>query len=246
MDCYKKFAHIYDRLIYGDIDYKIWAKSILKICEDYNIIREDYLDLACGTCNMTKELGKMFKNTWAVDMSCEMLTEAEQKMRLEKIKTQFVCQDISRLNLNKEFNLITCALDSTNYILDEEDLKRYFLLVNKHLKKDGIFIFDINSYYKLTQVLGNNVYNYDDDDTVYIWENVLENEIVYMYLTFFMKEGDIYRRFDEEHRERAYKQEFIDNVLETSGFKILKKLDNYKYEEIKNETERITYVVMKK
>lgn len=246
MDCYKKFAHIYDRLIYGDIDYKNWANVILKICEDYNIIKEDYLDLACGTCNMTKELGKMFKHTWAVDMSCEMLTEAEQKMRLEKIKTQFVCQDISRLNLNKEFDLITCALDSTNYILDEEDLKRYFLLVNKHLKKDGIFIFDINSYYKLTQILGNNAYNYDDDETVYIWENVLENEIVYMYLTFFIKEGEIYRRFDEEHRERAYKQEFIDAVLETSGFKILKKLDNYKSEKIKNETERITYVVMKK
>lgn len=97
-------------------------------------------------------------------------------------------------------------------------------------------------------MLGNNVYNYDDEDVVYIWENVLEDDIVEMYLTFFIKEGDTYRRFDEEHRERAYKDNFISELLKELGFTIIKKLDNYEDEniEIGNDTERIVYVLMKK
>ncbi|KEI12500.1 SAM-dependent methyltransferase [Clostridium novyi B str. ATCC 27606] len=243
MSCYKEFAHIYDRLIYGDIDYAKWAKVIMKICENYNLSKEDYLDLACGTGNMTKELAKEFKHTWAVDMSQEMLTEAEEKMRKEKIKAKLVCQDISNLKLNKKFDLITCVLDSTNYILEVEDLKRYFSSVKDHLKEDGLFIFDINSYYKLTNILGNNIYNYDEDDVVYIWENLLEEDIVDMYITFFIKSGDMYKRFDEEHRERAYTEEFLEKLLNDVGFNVEKKLDSYESEEIKEDTERIVYIL---
>ncbi|MFU0825710.1 class I SAM-dependent DNA methyltransferase [Clostridium sp.] len=245
MECYKEFAHIYDKLIYADVDYKRWAKILLNICNEYNIKKEDYLDLACGTGNMTKELGKEFKHTWAVDMSQEMLTEAEDKIRCEKIKAKFVCQNIVELKLNKKFDLITCVLDSTNYILSDEELMKYFRSVYEHLHEDGIFVFDINSYYKLTKILGNNLYNYDDGDVVYIWENVLEDDIVDMYLTFFIKEGEFYRRFDEEHSERAYKMSFLDKILNDIGFTVLKKLDNYESENIKEDTERIVYVISK-
>ncbi|KGM94329.1 SAM-dependent methyltransferase [Clostridium botulinum] len=245
MSCYKEFAHIYDKLIYGDIDYAKWAKVIISICEKYNLSKEDYLDLACGTGNMTKELAKEFKHIWAVDMSQEMLTEAEEKMRKEKIKAKLVCQDISNLKLNKKFDLITCALDSTNYILEVEDLKNYFSSVKEHLKEEGLFIFDINSYYKLTKILGNNIYNYDEDDVVYIWENLLEEDIVDMYITFFIKSGDMYKRFDEEHRERAYTEEFLEKLLNDIGFNVEKKLDSYESEKIKEDAERIVYILKK-
>jgi SAM-dependent methyltransferase len=66
--------------------------------------------------------------------------------------------------LNHKFDLITCILDSTNYILSEEDLENYFKSVYKHLKDNGLFIFDINSYYKLTEILGNNTYNFDNEE----------------------------------------------------------------------------------
>lgn len=246
MECYKEFAKIYDKLIYGDVDYKRWADCIIKICDEYSINKNSYLDLACGTGNMTKEIGKYFKHIWAVDLSYDMLTEAEDKLRNNKLKAKFVCQDISNLNLKSKFDLVTCILDSTNYILDIEKLKNYFISVYEHLNDKGIFIFDINSYYKLTETLGNNIYNYDNEDVVYIWENVLENDIVDMYLTFFIKEGEMYRRFDEEHRERAYTDEFISDLLAKIGFTILKKLNNYESEKIEEDAERIVYVLMKK
>jgi len=246
MSCYKEFAKVYDELIRPDIDYKKWSTIILDNCRELGVNYDNYLDLACGTGNMTEEIAKAFKQAWAVDLSSEMLTEAENKLRKSGVKAKFVCQDICSINLNKKFDLITCCLDSTNYILDTEELIGYFNGVFNHLKEDGVFIFDINSYYKLTNILGNNIYKYEDDKVVYIWENSLEDDIVDMYLNFFIKEGDLYRRFDEEHSERAYREEFIEKSLEDIGFKIVKKLNNYEEKTIIDTTERIVYVVKKK
>ncbi|MBU3189880.1 class I SAM-dependent methyltransferase [Clostridium bowmanii] len=247
MDCYKEFAHIYDELINSDIDYSAWASKILGICSEYNIDRKNYLDLACGTGNLTIEIVSEFKHIWAVDLSSDMLCVAEKKIRDAGIKAKFLCRDICELNLNlnNTFNLITCCLDSTNYILEEENFKKYLLGVYDLLKEDGLFVFDVNSYYKLTKVLGNNTYNFDSDNLVYIWENYLENDIVEMSLTFFAKEGQVYRRFDEQHSERAYKEEYIESVIKEVGLEIIKKMDNYEDKIVCENTERICYVLKK-
>ena len=245
MNCYGKFAHIYDNLINSDIDYSTWAKKIINICEKLNIDRENYLDLACGTGNMTEKLAFYFKNTWAVDLSSEMLSEADIKLRNSGLKVNFICQNIANFNLNKKFNLITCCLDSTNYILKGSELQSYFKSVFNHLENKGVFLFDINSYYKITNILGNNTYTYDDKDITYMWENYLENDIVDMYLTFFIRHEDFYKRFDENHRERAYTCEYIESTLKNCGFKIVNKLDNYSDKIVTDTSERISYVVTK-
>jgi SAM-dependent methyltransferase len=245
MECYNEFADIYDELIYGDVNYKGWAEKILLLCDEVDLNRKDYLDLACGTGNLTVHLGKNFVSTTAVDLSQYMLTKAEEKLREQRIRAKLMCQNICSFNLRKTFDLITCALDSTNYILNEEDLISYFKCVYNHLKEDGIFIFDINSQYKLLNILGSNIYHYDSEEVVYIWENEIEDGILDMYLTFFVKEGQVYKRFDEHHRERVYGEEYLDGVLYNLGFKIRKKLDNYESTEIKEKTERIVYVLEK-
>lgn len=246
MECYNEFADIYDELIYGDVDYELWAERILEICEENKLIKKDYLDLACGTGNLTVHIGKKFVSTTAVDLSQYMLTKAEEKLREQRIRAKLMCQNMCDFNLRKTFDLITCALDSTNYILKEDDLRNYFKCVYNHLKEDGIFIFDINSEFKLTHILGNNVFNFDSEDVVYIWENEVEEEVLHMYLTFFVKEGQVYKRFDEHHKERIYSEKYLDSILNEIGFKIKKKLDNYASKEIKVETERIVYVLEKR
>ncbi|WP_026884461.1 class I SAM-dependent DNA methyltransferase [Clostridium akagii] len=243
MECYKDFAHIYDELIQGDVDYKTWGNVILDICKENNINFEEYLDLACGTGNMTKEIATSFKHTWGVDLSEDMLMEADKKLRGLSIKGKLVSQNICNLQLNRKFDLITCCLDSTNYILNEQEIEKYLIGVKNHLKEDGIFIFDINSYYKLSHVLGNNIFTYDDGEVVYIWENNFENEIVDMFLTFFVKDHGRYDRFDEEHSERAYTESQIEGLLIKCGFLILKKLNNYRNVKIEEDTERIVYIV---
>ncbi|MFA9398310.1 MAG: class I SAM-dependent methyltransferase [Clostridiaceae bacterium] len=240
MDCYNDFAFIYDKLITKDINYKDWSKYIISICKNRNIEYNEYLDLACGTGNMTCEIEKYFNQTYAVDLSSDMLTLAKNKL---SNKTKLICQDISDINLNKKFNLITCCLDSMNYLTEKTDLEKFFCNVNMHLEQEGIFIFDVNSYYKLSYILGNNIYNYDNEDVYYIWENNFEDDLLNMYLTFFIKDEDKYIRFDEEHLERAYTEEYLDELIDSSGFEILEKHDGYSENIISEKTERIVYVL---
>lgn len=243
---YREFANIYDELIYEDINYDKVAEKIIDLYTENSISFEDYLDLACGTGNVAIKVAKHFKNTYAVDLSDDMLNIAFDKFKKNKIKAKVICQDMRELSLNKKFNLITSVLDSTNYIIEDEDLFNYFKKVYEHLKEDGVFIFDINSYYKLSTVIGNNIYTYSSDEIFYTWENSFEEEVLNMFLTFFVKQDNgLYEKFEEEHFERAYKETYIEQVLEQCGFKLLKKFAGYSEKKVDENSERILYVVRK-
>lgn len=243
---YKEFANIYDELIYEDINYDKVAEKIIDLCNENNIDFDDYLDLACGTGNVAIKVAKNFKNIYAVDLSDDMLNVAFDKFKKNKIKAKVICQDMCELSLNKKFNLITSVLDSTNYITEDEDLLSYFSRVYDHLKDNGLFIFDINSYYKLSTVLGNNIYTYSSDEIFYTWENSFEEEILNMFLTFFVRtDNNLYEKFEEEHFERAYKEEYIEKILKECKFKIIKKFEGYTNKKVENNSERILYVVTK-
>ena len=232
---YGEFAKIYDELINEDINY-----------DKYNINKEMYLDLACGTGNIGVRMAKYFKSTYAVDLSEDMLREAFDKFKAERIKAKIICQDMRELSLNHKFDVITCVLDSTNYLIEDGDLEKYFTGVYEHLKDGGLFIFDINSFYKLTNILGNNIYTYSSEDVFYTWENTIEDNVVNMFLTFFVKEkNELYERFEEEHFERAYEESEIEEVLNQVGFTLLGKFDGYNIDEVQQESERILYVVGK-
>lgn len=244
---YEEFSKIYDSLIKEDINYGSITKGILEIAKDNNIDMVDYLDLACGTGNVSSLIADKFQNTYLVDMSSNMLSKAQNKFFEKGIDTSIICQDMTNLNLMKQFDLITCVLDSTNYLLEDEEIFDYFRGIYDHLKDEGIFIFDINSYYKLSNILGNNIFIHNEDDIFYSWENEFEDDIVSMYLTFFVKDKnkDIYQKFEENHEERAYTEEFIENVLSKCNLKVINKYSGYEKKDINSKSERIVYVIKK-
>lgn len=243
---YGEFAKIYDELINEDINYDEMVARILEICNSYNVELNDYLDIACGTGNVTIRIAKYFKNIYGVDLSEDMLREAFDKFKEARIKGKIICQDMTELSLNKEFDLITSVLDSTNYITDLNDLQNYFNGVYTHLKSNGLFIFDVNSYYKLSEILGNNIYTYSEEEVFYTWENVFEDSLLSMFLTFFVKKGDLYERFEEEHLERAYTEKELEEELKKANLEVIAKFDGYTENYVQANTERIVYVIRKK
>lgn len=242
---YGEFAKIYDELINEDINYDEMVTRIINICEDENINFNSYLDVACGTGNVTMRLATKFKDIFAVDLSEDMLREAFEKFKANKIKGKVICQDMTELTLNKKFDLITSVLDSTNYIIEEDGIESYFKSIYDHLNDDGIFIFDINSYYKLSEILGNNIYTYSEEEVFYTWENTFEDDLLSMFLTFFVKKGDLYERFEEEHLERAYKEDEIETYLKNANLEVINKFDGYTNDKVKSDSERLVYVVKK-
>lgn len=242
---YGEFAKIYDELINEDINYDEMVQRIIDICNDEKVKFNSYLDVACGTGNVTIRLAEKFKEIFAVDLSEDMLREAFEKFKVNKIKGKVICQDMTELCLNRKFDLITSVLDSTNYIIEEEGLESYFKAIYEHLSDDGIFIFDINSYYKLSEILGNNIYTYSEEEVFYTWENTFEDDLLSMFLTFFVKSTELYERFEEEHLERAYKENEIEEYLKLANLKVINKFDGYTKYNVQAKSERIVYVVKK-
>ena len=242
MESYEKLSNYYDEIILKDIDYKNIKEFILRKTENKNY----YLDLGCGTANLSSLIGEYFKETYLIDISENMLALASNKFYDKNIK--FKAFNISMTDINllgEKFSLVSSTIDSLNYIQKAKEIKEVFTHVYNLLEDNGVFIFDLNSKYKLENILGNNTFIYDEDDIFYTWENFLDETTIDMYLNFFIKRDDTYKRFTEVHTEKIYETEFIRNTLKDVRFTEIEIYDNYKEKEINNKSERITFVVRK-
>ena len=63
-----------------------------------------------------------------------------------------------------------------NYILEKEELKQVFSLVNNYLDPGGIFLFDLNTEYKYKELLGDSTIAGDQEECSFIWENQYDEE----------------------------------------------------------------------
>lgn len=240
---YKEFAYIYDDLTY-DVDYKKWYEYIMKILEINNKKPIDILEMACGTGKLSAYFLEADYNMTCFDISEDMLAVAENKLREYK-NLKLLHQDMVEFSNPNSYDLIISNCDSINYILEDEDLLQTFINARENLREDGIFIFDINSSYKLKNILGNNIFIENTEDIFYTWENFLyeEEKIVEFYLNFFVREEENkYKRFSEEHIERIYEINEILLILEKAGFKNVKYYETFELNEPNNYTNRITFV----
>ncbi|HSP47815.1 MAG TPA: class I SAM-dependent methyltransferase [Clostridiaceae bacterium] len=241
MDSYGEFSRIYDELVNEDIDYTAFADFIKGLAFG----RGHYLDAACGTGNMSVLLAPRFKTTTLVDLSPDMLTIASEKLERLGVSYEGFCIPMEEMRFSKTFSLVTSILDSVNYLIEEGAVERFFKAVFDHLEDDGLFVFDINSPYKLREVLGNNEYLYTGDDIVYTWENFLEGDLLEMQLNFFIRKGTLYERVEEHHTERVFSEKELSDILLRTGFKSVTTYDGYTPERVTETTERITFVARK-
>lgn len=246
MDSYNKFAYLYDELM-NDFDYENWYRYIEEIFKRYDRLPKEILEMACGTGNLSYYIGKAGYKLTCFDLSDEMLAIAYKKLsRFKNIRV--LNQDMIDFNLNKKFDSIISICDSINYIVHEDDLLKVFKNVWNHLNDDGIFIFDINSHYKIKEIIGNNTFIEDRGDIYYSWQNYYneDDNICDFYLTFFLsKDGDSFMRFDEEHRERAYNIEEVIELLNRAGFNKVEYFECFTFKEPHKMSERINFVAFK-
>jgi SAM-dependent methyltransferase len=238
---YNNFAYFYDELI-NDVDYKKWVDYYFKIFKRYGQKPSLGLDLGCGTGSMTVEFSQRGIEMTGVDLSEDMLMVAREKSEGQDIL--YLNQDMREFELYGTVDFIVSGLDCINYVTDKRDLLRVFRLANNYLNPGGLFIFDINTRYKLENITGNNTFVLENEDVFCTWQNEFDKKraISDFYLTFFSKEGNSYKRFDEEHQERAYSIEEITELIEKSGMKLLKVYDALSFEKPKKNSERVFFI----
>lgn len=216
MNSYTDFAYVYDRLI-GQ-DYEKWADYIEALFQRAGVKPKFVLDLGCGTGSITNILAGRGYDMIGVDSSCDMLSVAREKASAKGLDVLYLCQDIREFELYGTVDAIICTLDVLNYITNPKELSKVFALVKNYLNPGGVFIFDLNTEYKLAEILGNNTFVNDENGVFYVWENEYSEKISRQYLTFFSEgENGLYTRFDETHIQRAYSMDEILDFLGKNG-----------------------------
>ena len=245
MDAYTSFASVYDTFM-DNIPYEEWAEYLVGLIKEYGIHDGLVLDLGCGTGNMTELLAHAGYDMIGIDNAEEMLEIAMDKRAESGHDILYLLQDMREFELYGTVKAIVSICDSINYITEEEDLLEVFRLVNNYLDPKGIFVFDFNTVYKYSEVLGNQTIAEDRDECSFIWDNYYyEDEQINEYeLSLFIKEedSDLYRKYQETHFQKAYDLETIKGLVEQSGLEYITAYDAFTKNAPHDNSERI-YVV---
>lgn len=245
MGAYHALAQSYDRLT-SDVDYNATVDFYYEILRKEGLKPKTAVDLACGTGSVAILLAQKGLRVTAVDMSAEMLSEAAQKaMELEN-PPFFVNQRLEQLRLPRGVDLAVCALDSLDYITNPEDCAEAIRRVYRVLNPGGIFIFDVNTPEKLRAMDGQ-IFLDEDDDVFCVWRGEFDEEtnICSYGMDLFQRNGGVWHRSFEEHREYAYSQTQLTGFLKEAGFTHIEVYADRKFEAPKQGEQRIYFKARK-
>jgi ubiquinone/menaquinone biosynthesis C-methylase UbiE len=227
---YKRFAEIYSRGEYPNLS-QTMAQVLPSVIETYDIQvpeTQKLLDVACGEGSFAVEMSLKGWEVTGVDQSEEMLRLAQHRAQKANTKVNFQKQDMRFLDYSNDFDLATCWFDSLNYNITRDNLQSSFNSVFRTLKPGGWFLFDMNTCYGLSVTWQKNRC-YVAQETPELVElhrtsYDYEKHIACLKLTWFVKMGDLWEKFEEKHYERAFTLAEIEDCLQYSGFKIKDRL----------------------
>jgi len=243
VECYDEFALCYDKLM-EDVDYKIWVDYINNGILKHSNGVKNVLEMACGTGNLTQYL---VKNPWfysAFDISEQMLSIAREKLIKEHIKWSL--QNMIDFHFVELFDLIIAGCDGINYLKDDNEMFMAFKNIRKHLKKDGLFVFDVSTPYKFENQLKDKTIIIDEDDITVIWQNYYNSKKynIKMDLIFFEKEDNgQYNRYEEQHIQHSNSLDNLKEMLTKAGFDEINVYGDYKFKKASETDERWYFFV---
>ena len=244
MEAYSGFAKVYD-LFMDNIPYEEWTDYVKELFAEEGVKDGILLDLGCGTGSVTELLAKSGFDMIGIDNSEEMLEIAMEKRAESGLDILYLLQDMRDFELYVTVKGVVSICDSMNYILDDEDLLDVFKLVHNYLDNEGIFIFDMKTMHEYANVMADNTFAEDREESSFIWENYYdeEEEINQYDLSIFVKEEDgRYRKYEETHLQRAYEQQCVEELIKESGLELLHVYDAFTRELPAEDSQRIYFV----
>ena len=240
--CYGKFSVYYDKLN-DDCDYLKWSQYLIEQIKKHSEGKFG-MDLACGTGRITVLFKQAGFDVVGLDKSSEMLSAAALHAKTSGQNLTFLQGDLKNFKTHRPCDFFTVVNDGINYIKREELLKTFKNLYT-NLKKGGVLLFDISSAYKLKNILGSNLFFDDREELSLFWQNTLCGDILKMQLTFFVKKGELYERFDETHEQTAYEEKEITETLQKAGFSGILCYDCFTENPAKSDSLRLQFIAKK-
>ena len=208
----KDFARLWDKN-WAFFDYDLWP-FIRRVVRAKAPVGRDWLDVCCGTGVLAHLAGEEGYRVTGVDRSPHQLAIAAERAP----EATWICGDARQLALGRRFDVVTCLFDSLNHLTDERDLARALRRCAAHLKPCGLFIFDVLTAEGFQTVWrGADVLR--DDGSIVVIEAQFDalDQTGRCHVTGFIRQRSLWRRFDEEHVERAYRRDTVEGLLRRAG-----------------------------
>lgn len=239
------FATIYDDVM-KRVPYFYWYKYLKNMLSYYEKDPKSILELACGTGNMLKHFVNEAEQIYGIDKSEEMLSIAKNKFD-ERENIKLFNTDMTEIHEYGDFDFIYSIFDSLNYILGYEKLVNVFKNAAYNLNKDGIFIFDMNTIYRLMDMKEGTKSIKGEDYTCY-WKDIIDRDkkqwIVELDI-YMNKKGEI-KNFTEKHIETSYSLKNIKRALKIAGFEYIDFYRSFTFKKGDSKNDRIHFIACKK
>ncbi len=201
------------------------------------------VDLCCGTGELTLLLEAAGYDMIAVDNCPEMLSVLSNKIHEQNVKgILLLCQDAREMDLFGTVDCMVCTFDALNHIGDMGELEKVFARVALFLKPQGIFIFDMNTPYKHTEVLSNNSYKYEDKNGV---DCIVSHTLCDGYTRSTVNIRTDGRDNVDTIVEHYFDEQEIRRLCERHGFMVASCIDGETFEKLQPESERYIFTVQK-
>lgn len=215
---YSVIAPLYDR-INGD-QYPLYASFLQEAFRRYaHIPVREVLDLGCGTGCIAALLADAGYDLVALDHSSEMLNIAREHNAGKN--TLLLCQDMRSFELYGTVQAVYSSFDCLNYLRTTEELRKVFSLVHLYLEPGGVFVFDVNTLYRLETVFGENTFSYEFEDGLLLWRNEPGKRSCRFVLDWFAEQADgSYLRTGETQVEYVHASRTLRSLAAETGFSV--------------------------
>jgi SAM-dependent methyltransferase len=226
-DVFSEYADFYD-LFYQEKDYVSECSYILNIIEKYmdKPVRS-LLDIGCGTGSHALIWARKGIDVAGIDRSPEMLGHALKKARELNLRVKFFPGNIRNFQIKKKYDVITAMFAVMSYQTVTHEVLDTLNSVRGHLKRGGLFLFDIWSG---PGVLSDpprekvNSYRKGEIEILRIVKpihNILKHTVDVHYDILCIKKNTIIRRIREVHPIRYFFPQEIDDIVSRCGFKLI-------------------------
>ncbi len=223
----------YYDLLYGDYSEDIAFYN--------NIVKNDVLELMCGTGRISSKLKNA--NTIGIDNDDRMLKEAEKK------KLNCIKQDVKSFHLDKKFDYVLIPLNSL-LLFERDDKEKILKLSREHLKENGKIIVDIIPPLDFEESM---VYLGDHriSENLEIWRFFVPNfsdDMMVLNLTYFydIYENSTYRRDSAVLVLYLENFETMKEIIKNSGLKIDNVYGSYNMKKfVPEESAKMIFILKK-
>lgn len=219
MSAYGPLAEFYDSLT-EDVDYPGLYGYLMWHFAQGGVKPRRVLDMACGTGSLSMLFASRGIETVGMDLSEDMLVRAREKAQTCKGNPpEFLQGNMADFSVSQPVDGLVCMLDSFNYLTDPAQGVSAIRCFYKALAPGGMLIFDVRPRRQLMDFDGQ-MFMDETEDVFCTWRTEFSEEenLCFYGMDIFIREGDLWRREQEEHYEYAYRLRWLKEQLLAAGF----------------------------